>query len=175
MPRRFSIAAEPISTLSCLICAASMLTGRPLYLPAAFALDHGAALLQAGILNTHEPVDLAETWRADAAAASLHAQVEPLHRTKLRLQPHLRRIEEGKATNAAARLNSVGTGRTPNPRTPTTDWSPPRNPTPFIAPTYRGIGTPAPAPSAEAALAERERVREINRSLAGDRDAALAE
>jgi hypothetical protein len=38
MPRRFAIAAAPNVALSCLICAASMLTGRPLYLPAAFAL-----------------------------------------------------------------------------------------------------------------------------------------
>jgi hypothetical protein len=38
MPRRFAIAAGPNSARSCLICTASMLTGRLLYLPAAFAL-----------------------------------------------------------------------------------------------------------------------------------------
>ena len=38
MPSLFAIAAGPSSARNCLICAASMLTGRPLYFPAAFAL-----------------------------------------------------------------------------------------------------------------------------------------
>src|SRR5215469_13637582 len=38
MPSFLAIAAGPSVALSCLICAASMLTGRPRYLPAAFAL-----------------------------------------------------------------------------------------------------------------------------------------
>jgi hypothetical protein len=48
MPRRFAIAAGPNSARSCLICAASMLTGRPLYFPAAFALAMPSQQLQFG-------------------------------------------------------------------------------------------------------------------------------
>jgi hypothetical protein len=48
MPSFLAIAAGPNSARSCLICAASMLMGRPLYLPAAFAfalpLQHDLAL-----------------------------------------------------------------------------------------------------------------------------------
>src|SRR4029077_1926652 len=53
MPRRFAIAAGPSSALSCLICAASMLTGPPLYLPAAFALAMPSRCRSSMISRSH--------------------------------------------------------------------------------------------------------------------------
>src|SRR3954447_20336423 len=53
MPRRFAIAAGPNSGLSCLICAASILTGQPLYLPAAFAFAMPSRCRSSMISRSH--------------------------------------------------------------------------------------------------------------------------
>ena len=99
-----------------------------------------AALLQAGILNTREPVNLSVSWRENEEAATLYEQIEPLHRAKARLKPHLTRIER-EATrmhnvmNTEARLNS----RQPPPPPPATDWTPPPNPHPFVPASYSSL------------------------------------
>ncbi len=54
MPSFFAIASGPNSALSCLICAASMLTGRPLYLPAPFALAMPSRWRSSTIFNVYQ-------------------------------------------------------------------------------------------------------------------------
>ena len=97
-----------------------------------------APLLKRGVLNTAQPVNL--NGRGNDEVATLHARIEPLPRVKHQLKLHGTRIEREaarahNAANAEARLNS----RQPPPAPPTTDWTPPPNPHPFVPATYSSL------------------------------------
>ena len=64
----------------------------------------GPPLLQGAYLTTgSEVVNLREAWRDNAQAASLHAQIAPLHRVQLRLRPHMARIEQDRSVRGTRR------------------------------------------------------------------------
>jgi hypothetical protein len=112
-----------------------------------------APLLRRGLMSTADgPIGLAGAWQTDPRAAALHAEFEPLHRVTRRLQAHLARIGQEReralsAANQTARSRSFeqGHGVRPAPSPPPTEpWKPAPNPTPFVPPVYRDLGTPVP-------------------------------